>query len=61
MSRHGMERALDAVQVFANSAHAVQVFEELTDGPTTSRDLAEQTGAARSTVARILDRGESRK
>lgn len=55
-----MEPALDAAQVFANSANVVRVFEALTDGPTTSRDLAERTGAARSTVGRILDRCESR-
>ena len=55
-----MESALDAAQVFANSANAVRVFEALYDGPTASRDLAERTGAARSTVGRILDRGESR-
>lgn len=60
MSTDTMESALDAAQVFANSANAVRVFEALTDGPTTNRDLAEQTGAARSTIARILDRGESR-
>lgn len=55
-----MESTLDPVRVFGNSAHAVRVFEALADGPTTSRDLAERTGAARSTVGRILDRGESR-
>lgn len=54
------ETALDAIQVFANSANSVRVFERLTDGPTTSKALAEQTGASRSTVARILDKGESR-
>lgn len=55
-----MESTLEAIQVFANSANTVRVFEALTDGPTTSRDLAEQAGASRSTVARILDEGESR-
>lgn len=55
-----MESALDAIQVFANSANVVRVFEALADGPTTNRALSEQTGAARSTVGRILDRGESR-
>ncbi|WP_148225345.1 helix-turn-helix transcriptional regulator [Haloterrigena turkmenica] len=52
--------ALDAIQFFADSTNSVRVFEALTAGPTTSRDLAEQTGASRSTVARILDTGESR-
>lgn len=55
-----LESALDEAQVLVNSANAVRVFEALTDGPTTNRDLAERTGAARSTVGRILDRGESR-
>ncbi|NHN61572.1 MULTISPECIES: winged helix-turn-helix domain-containing protein [Halorussus] len=54
------ESALDAIQVFANSSHSVRVFEALADGPTTSRALAEQTGASRSTVARILADGETR-
>ncbi|QRV17741.1 transcriptional regulator (plasmid) [Haloterrigena salifodinae] len=54
------ESTLDAVQFFANSANSVRVFEALTDGATTSRDLAAQTEASRSTVARILDKGESR-
>lgn len=55
-----MERALEALQFFANSANSVQVFDELSDGVLTSSDLAERTGASRSTVARILDEGESR-
>ncbi|UPV73741.1 hypothetical protein M0R89_14485 [Halorussus limi] len=60
MSPRTIEPTLDAIRVFANSANSVRVFEALTDGPTTSRDLAERTGASRSTVARILDEGESR-
>ncbi|WP_255681421.1 transcriptional regulator [Natrinema sp. SYSU A 869] len=55
-----MESALDAIQFFADSANSVRVFEALTAGPMRSRDLAEQTGASRSTVARVLDKGESR-
>ncbi|ELZ24383.1 transcriptional regulator [Haloterrigena salina JCM 13891] len=55
-----IESTLDAVQFFANSANSVRVFEGLADGATTSRDLAERTEASRSTVARILDNGESR-
>lgn len=54
------DSTLDAIQFFANSANSVRVFEALTDGSTTSRALAEQTGASRSTVARVLDKGESR-
>lgn len=55
-----MGSELDAIQVFANSANSVRVFEALADGATSSSDLAEQTGASRSTVARILNNGESR-
>lgn len=57
---HDIDRALDEIQVFANSSNCVAVFEALTDGPTTSKALAEQTEASRSTVARILNEGESR-
>jgi predicted transcriptional regulator len=60
MVTNSTETALDAVGFFANSANSVRVFEALRDGVTTSRALAEQTGASRSTVARILDEGESR-
>lgn len=60
MSTDTMGSALDDIQVFANSANVVQVFEALSDGATTNRELSEQTGAARSTVGRILDKGESR-
>ena len=55
-----MESALDEIQVFANSANVVRVFEALAGGTTTNRALSERTGAARSTVGRILDKGESR-
>ncbi|MDS0477238.1 transcriptional regulator [Natrinema sp. 1APR25-10V2] len=66
MARHrhvpssNTESVLDAIQFFADSANSVRVFEALTAGPTRSRALAEETGASRSTVARILDAGESR-
>lgn len=60
MTPDTLEPTLDAMQVFVNSPHSVRVFETLTDGATTSRTLVEQTGASRSTVARILDEGESR-
>jgi predicted transcriptional regulator len=60
MSTDTMGPALDAVQVFANSANVVRVFEALANGTTTNRALSERTGAARSTVGRILDKGESR-
>jgi predicted transcriptional regulator len=60
MATEDMESALEAVQFFANSANSVQVFEALTTGVTTSSTLAERTGASRSTIARILDEGESR-
>ncbi|WP_226483344.1 helix-turn-helix transcriptional regulator [Natrinema amylolyticum] len=51
---------LDAIQVFANSEHSVEVFKALTEGATTSKALTEQTEASRSTVARVLAEGESR-
>ncbi len=60
MSTDDMESALEAIQFFANSANSVRVFEALANGVTTSSTLAERTGASRSTVARILDEGESR-
>jgi predicted transcriptional regulator len=60
MSPDDMESTLDAIRVFANSANSVRVFESLADGPTTGSALAEETGASRSTVARILKDGESR-
>ena len=60
MPTDAVDSALDSAQVFANSANVVRVFEALDDGSTTSRDLADRSGAARSTVGRILDRGESR-
>jgi len=55
-----MNPALEAVRFFATSANGVRVFEALDDGVTTSRGLAERTGASRSTVARILATGEDR-
>jgi DNA-binding IclR family transcriptional regulator len=55
-----MEPTLEVIQFFANSANSVRVFEALADGATTSSTLAERTGASRSPVARILDRGDSR-
>lgn len=60
MPTDDMEPALEAIQFFANSANSVRVFEALTDEVTTSSTLAERTGASRSTIARILDEGESR-
>lgn len=60
MTARSTDSALDAVQFFANSAHSVRVFETLTDGPTTSGELTDRTGASRSTVARILGEGELR-
>lgn len=52
--------ATDAIRFLSNSEHSVRVFERLAEGPATSKELAEQTGASRSTVLRILDRGDSR-
>ena len=52
--------ALEAIRFFATSANRVRVFDALTDGPKRTRPLIEQTCVSRSTVARILDEGESR-
>jgi predicted transcriptional regulator len=60
MATDGTESALEAIQFFANSVNSVRVFEALANGVTTSSTLTERTGASRSTVARILDDGESR-
>lgn len=46
--------------MFANSAHSVRIFEALTDGTMSRRELVERAGASRSTVARVLADGESR-
>jgi predicted transcriptional regulator len=51
---------MDAIRFLSNSENSVRVFERLAEAPTTSKDLAERTGASRSTVLRILDRGDSR-
>lgn len=55
-----MDSARKTLQFFADSAHSVLVFEALSAGVTRSSALAEETGASRSTVARILAEGESR-
>lgn len=55
-----MEPALAAIQFLANSPNRVQVFSALRDGPASRRDLQAATDGSRSTVARILDDGESR-
>lgn len=55
-----MDPAQNALQFFANSTHSVPIFEALDSGVTTSSTLAEETGASRATVARVLDEGESR-
>jgi len=55
-----MDDALDALRFFTNSVNRVLVFEALSEGVTTGSTLAEKSGASRSTVARILDAGESR-
>lgn len=55
-----MDDALETLRVFANSANNLLVFEALSEDVTTSSTLAERTGASRSTVARILDEGQSR-
>lgn len=60
MPTDDMEKTLDVIQFFSNSANSVRVFETLADGSMTGREIADQTGASRSTVGRILNEGESR-
>lgn len=60
MSTHQSSLVADAIRFLADSENTVRVFEVLADGPTTSRELAERTGASRSTVLRILDRGDAK-
>lgn len=55
-----MDKALETLRFFTNSVHSLQIFEALSEGVSTSSTLAERTGASRSTVARILDKGQSR-
>lgn len=55
-----MDPSLEAVQFLANSANRVQVLTALTDGEATRRELQEEVGGARSTVARILDEAQER-
>lgn len=55
-----MESSLGAVQYLANSANRVRVLSALLDERATRRELQDETGASRSTVARILEESESR-
>lgn len=55
-----MDSARQTLQFFADSANSVLLFDALSNGITTSSVLAEEIGASRSTVARILAEGESR-
>jgi predicted transcriptional regulator len=56
-----MNSAIEEIQFLANSANRVRVLEALTDGTTTRRELEDETGVPRSTVARALDEAESRR
>lgn len=53
-----MESLLEAVQFLANSANRVRVLSALVDGRATRRDLQDEVGGSRSTVARILDEAQ---
>lgn len=55
-----MESPLEAVQFLANSANRVQVLTTLVGRRATRRELQNEVGASRSTVARILEAGETR-
>lgn len=57
---HHMEAVLEDVQFLANSPNRIRVLEALTNGPTTRRELQDETGVARSTVARALDEAGAR-
>lgn len=59
MSTRQSPSVADAIRFLADSENTVRVFEVLAEGPTTSKELAERTGASRSTVLRILDRGDA--
>jgi predicted transcriptional regulator len=55
-----MESSLEAIQFLANSANRVAVLAALADGEASRRELEEEVGGSRSTVARILDEAGSR-
>lgn len=55
-----MESSLTAVQYLANSANRVGVLSTLVDERATRRELQDETDTSRSTVARILEEGQSR-
>lgn len=55
-----MEGVLEEIQFLANSANRIGVLDTLTNGPSTRRELQEETGIPRSTAARVLDEAEAR-
>lgn len=52
--------SLDAVAFLARSVNRVRTLDALTDGPRERAELAEEVGASRATLARILDDFEAR-
>lgn len=55
-----MESSLEAVQFLANSANRVRVLTALRGGRASRRELQEEVGGSRSTVARVLEEAETR-
>jgi predicted transcriptional regulator len=55
-----MEDALDDIQFLANSENRIRVLRSLADGTTSRRELQDETGVPRSSVARVLERAETR-
>lgn len=55
-----MERSLEAVRFLANSSNRVAILSALIDGEATRRELQEDVGGSRSTVARILNQAQTR-
>lgn len=55
-----MEPSLEAIRFLANSANRVQVLTALVNRRATRRELQEEVGGSRSTVARILNEAKTR-
>ena len=56
-----MEGALEDIQFLANSENRILVLSALTQEPASRRQLQQDTGVPRSSVARVLNEAETRK